>query len=84
MADLNFLLSEAFFILLFAIVLTVMVFPFVFVMSFIYSSLVQKYKKTPRIFLMILATFIGCLAAAMFIELYLGVSQILFLLGKTP
>ncbi|NYZ77912.1 hypothetical protein H0N96_00740 [Candidatus Micrarchaeota archaeon] len=50
----------------------VVIFPLVFIMSFFYDWLSEKYEKTPKILLMLLTTVIGVLAAAIVIYLYLG------------
>jgi len=50
----------------------IVIFPLVFVMSFFYDWLSEKYEKTPKILLMLLCTVIGVLVAAIVIYLYLG------------
>lgn len=50
----------------------IVIFPLVFIMSFFYDWLSEKYEKTPKILLMLLSTVIGALAAAIIIYLYVG------------
>ncbi len=50
----------------------VVLFPLVFLMSFFYDWLSEKYEKTPKILLMFLTTAIGVLAAAILLYLYVG------------
>jgi len=51
---------------------SIVIFPLVFIMSFFYDWLCDKYEKTPKILLMLLSTVIGVLAAAIIIYLYVG------------
>ncbi len=61
----------------------VVIFPLVFIMSFFYDWLSEKYEKTPKILLMLLTTVIGVLAAAIVIYLYLGFTLQQVLAGST-
>lgn len=72
MASVAQLLSEAWLVLLLSLIVSVVVFPLVFVSSLFYSWLAEKYGRTPRILLMAVTTFLAVLAAVLLLELYLG------------
>jgi Co/Zn/Cd efflux system component len=55
-----------------AAVLAVLIFPIVFLMSFLYESLEKKHEKTPKILLMLTVTFAGVFIAFFVIYLYVG------------
>ncbi|MFH1107129.1 MAG: hypothetical protein V1787_04505 [Candidatus Micrarchaeota archaeon] len=71
MADLSFYLSQAWFVFLLSLAVTALVFPLVFILSFVYDALAEKYDKTPKILLMALVTFVGVLIAVLAVEIYL-------------
>ena len=70
--------SDVFFIIAVSIVVALVVFPIVFLMAFYYSKLVKDHPKTPKIMLMILATFFGVLIAVIGIYLYVKYSFLPF------
>ncbi len=65
-------LSQVWFVFLFSLIAALVVFPLVVTASFLYESLVDKYRKTPKILLMLVSTFVATLVAVVVIELYLG------------
>lgn len=50
----------------------IIIFPLVFVLSFFYDWLSEKYEKTPKILLMLFCTAVGVFIAAVMIYLYVG------------
>ena len=66
------IISQAWFTVLFSLLASLVVFPLVVVGSFIYENLVKRYKKTPKILLMLICTFIATLIAVIILEFYLG------------
>jgi len=50
----------------------IIIFPLVFITSFFYDWLCEKYEKTPKILLMLLTTIIGVFAATIITYLYIG------------
>ncbi|MFH1750323.1 MAG: hypothetical protein ABH863_01445 [Candidatus Micrarchaeota archaeon] len=71
MVTLAFALSQLWLIFLLSVVATFLVFPLVFLMSFFYDYLVEKYEKAPKVVLMLIITFIGVFLAVLAIEVYL-------------
>lgn len=59
---------------LLSLIVSALAFPIVFVFSFVYESLSDKYRKTPRILLMAVVTFLAVFATLAFLELYAGVT----------
>ena len=82
--SLDAILSQAFFILLFAAFVTVLVFPLVFVTSFLYDYLTGRYEKTPKVLIMLFVTFTASVTAIALIEVYLGYTlpQVIQALGS--
>ena len=74
MVEVVSLLTEAWLLFLLSLVVSAAVFPIVFVFSFIYDALVQKYRRTPRVLLMAVCTFIAVLLCLVFLELYVSVT----------
>ena len=48
MVDVAFIASQAWVIFLLSLAATALLFPLVFLGSFLYDSLLQKYRKTPK------------------------------------
>ncbi|MEK6954481.1 MAG: hypothetical protein AABX01_05710 [Candidatus Micrarchaeota archaeon] len=71
MADLTFMLSQGWLIFLLSVVATFLVFPLVFLMSFFYDWLANKYEKAPKVILMLIVTFVSVFIAVLLIEIYL-------------
>ncbi len=71
MVDVAFVASQAWFIFLLSLAATALVFPLVFLASFVYDSLLEKYKKTPKVLLMLFVTFLAVLVAVTLVEIYL-------------
>jgi len=53
---------------------TIVIFPIVFLMSFVYDWLVEKHERTPKVLLMLLCAFIGVLVFALIAYAYVGVT----------
>lgn len=70
--EVGVLVSHSWFILLFSLILSLLAFPLVVLMSFLYDYLVKHNPKTPKIFLMLVCTFVGMAVVAVLLELYLG------------
>lgn len=71
MVTLEFALSQLWLIFLLSVVATFILFPLIFLMSFFYDHLVNKYEKAPKVILMLIATFVGIFIAILLIEIYL-------------
>ncbi|MBU1197146.1 hypothetical protein KJ765_01390 [Candidatus Micrarchaeota archaeon] len=71
MVDVSLVLSQAWFILLFSLAVTALIFPIVFLAGFAYDMLLERYKKIPKVLLMLVVTFLGVLAAVTLLEIYL-------------
>lgn len=84
MVDLLALQTQGWFIFLFSLAVTALVFPIVFLGSFVYDLLVEKYEKTPKVLLMLLVTFLGVLVAVTLLEFYLEFTLPLALQNATP
>lgn len=65
---------EAWLILLLAILLSAVAFPFVVALSFLHKLLRKRYPKTPGVLLHAVLTFAGILALIILLELYLGIT----------
>lgn len=74
MVELASLVSEFWLILLISLIVSALAFPIVFVFSFVYESLADKYRRTPRILLMALCTFLAVFAVFVVLELYVGIT----------
>ena len=84
MVELAFVASQAWFLFLLSLAATAGVFPLVFLASFFYEMLLDKYPKTPKILLMLLVTFLGVFAALTLVEIYLEFTLPLALSGPNP
>ncbi|VVB67753.1 Uncharacterised protein [Candidatus Norongarragalina meridionalis] len=73
-ATLDMFVQDAPLLLFYAVIAALVLFPLVFLMSFVYEALCKKWEKSPKILLMLLCTFIGVLAAALMLYFYLGAS----------
>ena len=71
MADLAFYATQVWFVFLLSVGVTAVIFPLVFLLSFAYDSLAQKYEKLNKVLLMLACTFVGVFVALLAIELYL-------------
>ncbi len=74
MVDVASLVSQGWFVLLLSVILSLLVFPLVVLMSFLYDSLAKKNSKTSKISLMLACTFIGTLIVVLLLEVYFGYS----------
>lgn len=74
MVDVSALATELWLLLLLSLVVSALVFPVAFVFSFVYSMLAQKYRKTPKVLLMAVCTFLAVFAVLALLELYVGVT----------
>ena len=72
MVEFALLAAHAWFLLLFAGITALTIFPLVVLTAFLYDALVKKFAKTPKIFFMLLCTFIATLVVVVILELYLG------------
>ncbi len=72
MVDFSPLLSQAWFITLFSLILSLLVFPLVVVFSFVYDYFEKRHAKMPKILLMLICTFLATLVAVVIIEAYFG------------
>lgn len=72
MVDFTLLGSHAWFLVIFAAVAALVVFPLIVLAAFLYDALQKKWPKTPKVLLMLLCTFLATLAAAIILEVYLG------------
>ncbi|MEW5955006.1 MAG: hypothetical protein AB1626_00525 [Candidatus Micrarchaeota archaeon] len=70
--DIIALASKTVFLLVLAALATAVLFPFVLLASFAYSSLVARYEKTPKFVWMLVVTFVFAFAALVLLEFYLG------------
>ena len=73
-ATFDLFLQDAPLLFLYVVVASLVIFPLVFLLSFVYDAMCGKWEKTPRILLMLLCTFLGVLAAALMVYFYLGAS----------
>lgn len=53
---------------------TIVIFPIVFLMSFVYDWLCEKHERAPKVLLMLLCAFLGVLAFALIAYAYVGVT----------
>jgi len=74
LVDLASIAGETWLLLLLSLIVSALAFPVVFLFSFVYESLADKYRRTPRIVLMALVTFLAVFAALALLELYAGVT----------
>jgi len=72
MVDLTVLGAHAWFLILFAGIAALTIFPLVVLTAFLYDALVKKYPKTPKIFFMLVCTFLATLVVVVILEVYLG------------
>ena len=84
MVDVAFALSQAWFILLLSLAATALLFPLVFLGSFLYDWMLDKYEKTPKVLLMLLVTFLGVATAITLVEIYLEFTLPLALKSAAP
>ena len=73
-ATLEMFVQDAPLLLLYTAVAALVLFPLVFLMSFVYDAMCRRWQKAPKILLMLLCTFLGVLAAALMLYFYLGAS----------
>ena len=73
-ATLDMFAQDAPLLLLYVAIAALVAFPLVFLMSFVYDALCERWQKSPKILLMLLCTFIGVLAASLLLYFYLGAS----------
>ncbi|MFH0835129.1 MAG: hypothetical protein V1881_02205 [Candidatus Micrarchaeota archaeon] len=73
-ATLEMFLQDAPLLLFYAAVAALVLFPLVFLMSFVYDAMCERWQKTPKILVMLLCTLIGVLAASLLLYFYLGAS----------
>ncbi len=59
-------------LLLLAVIVSLILFPIVFVTSFVYEALSKKYSKTPKVLWMLLCIFVATFAVLLVIELATG------------
>ncbi|MFA6048852.1 MAG: hypothetical protein WC792_02820 [Candidatus Micrarchaeia archaeon] len=64
--------NDLWLLLLLSIIVTLVIFPVVFLSAFAYDVLSKKYPQTPRIILMMLTTLLGTFVAAFILYLYVG------------
>lgn len=71
MAELAFYATQLWFVFLLSVGVTALIFPLVFVMSFVYDYIAERHDKANKILLMLLCTFVGVFLAVLAIEVYL-------------
>ena len=84
MVELSFVLSQAWFIFLLSLAASALLFPIVFLGSFVYDMLVDRYEKTPKVLLLLFVTFLGVLVAVTLVEIYLEFTLPLALKSAAP
>ncbi len=72
MVDVSAFLTQAWFVLLFSLIVSLLAFPLVVVFSFVYDYLEKRHAKTPKILWMLICTFLATLVTVVIIEFYLG------------
>jgi ATP/ADP translocase len=53
---------------------TIVIFPIVFFMSFVYDWLCEKHERTPKVLLMLLCAFLGVFVFALIAYAYVGLT----------
>lgn len=71
MVTISLMLSQLYLIFLISLAATFIIFPLVFLMSFVYDYLAGKYEKVPKVLLMLFVTFLAVFLAVFAIEYYL-------------
>ena len=69
--DITFWLSQLWFLFLLSAVATMLIFPIVFLTTFVYDALIEKYKKTPKILIMLVCTLLAVFVVLFLVEIYL-------------
>lgn len=70
MVDISTLVPHAWFILLFSLIASLLVFPLVIIGSFLYDYLVKQYEKTPKVLIMLMVTFVIVAIVVVLLEVY--------------
>ncbi len=68
MAD---IISQLPFLFIASLIASVLLFPLVFVLSFVYDGLAERYKKTPKFIIMYALTLVGAFIALFLLNAYL-------------
>lgn len=72
MVDFTALLSQAWFVLLLSLIVSLLAFPLVIIGAFCHDYLAKHHPKAPQIAIMLFSTFVAVLVAVTILELYFG------------
>ncbi|HEV8289919.1 MAG TPA: hypothetical protein VGQ00_03150 [Candidatus Norongarragalinales archaeon] len=72
MVDASTILTQFGFLLLFSVLVAIVLFPVIFLFSYVFELLRDRYPKTPQVLLMLAVTFLATFIVLLLIEVYLN------------